>query len=153
MLSTCQTEPEVRSKRLKKAVLCWATNMFQSKSFLAFLGDVWEILGPSLPWPRGELPSVSWEFTKGHYCPTREAQCEMAPTRKSRSWEGSRTSSWCSARTLGKWPSISALNLSIRSTLLEFLLNYTNHPQDPGQLDEKMFHSPPFPLSSYNEGA
>lgn len=124
-----------------------------SSLFWPFLGEEGEILGPSVIFIPLSWPIVSWEFTRGHYCPMREAQCEMGPARKSRGWEGSCTSSWYSTQTLGKWPIIFSLNFSIRLTLLEFLLNYTNHPRDPGHLDEKMFRSPPFPLSSYNEGA
>lgn len=40
---------------------------------------------------------------------------------------------------------IFALNFSIRSALLEFLLNDTNHPWDPGQLGRKCAVPHPFP--------
>lgn len=116
----------------------WTSNTLQSKASSCLLGWRGEMWGPSLTlspslWLTGEVLSMCWEFI-GPTTAAREAQWEMGPARKSQGWEKTLYSSCYPTRTLGKWPIIFALNFSIRSTLLEFLLNDTNHPRDPGQL-------------------
>lgn len=149
----------VRSWRKDRSSICeWARNILKSKAFSCLLG--WRAGNSGTLCDTHAFSAAHWEgvicelgIPRGLCCTTQEARCEMGQVRRRKGWEKKLHSSWYSTWTLGKWPTIFALNFSIRSTLLEFLLNYTNHLQDPGHLDEKMFCSPPFPLSLDNEGA